>query len=191
MKFKISPETFFFKNCFIGDHLVLMDSSALYHPLALDMLTQLTLPRRTFFQFHMLNPVRFTVNYFTNIFLSHSIFQHCHKLTHNTFFAFLRFRCHKGIFLAIMSRMAKKPAKTSNCVATMNITYGPLDYRDEFCCGNWTLLKNSDCIISLNLDLQAGLTPMLLTTGMTIKRTSEFHTTGHRFNVILTVSKHP
>ena len=139
MKFKISPETFFFKNCFIGDHLVLMDSSALYHPLALDMLTQLTLPRRTFFQFHMLNPVRFTVNYFTNIFLSHSIFQHCHKLTHNTFFAFLRFRCHKGIFLAIMSRMATKQAKNL-----------------KLCCGNWTLLL---CMIGLLSEIgpQCGL----------------------------------
>ena len=30
---------------------------------------------------------------------------------HNTFFAFLRFRCHNGIFLAIMPRMATKSAK--------------------------------------------------------------------------------
>ena len=39
-----------------------------------------------------------------------------------TFFAFLRFCCHKGICLAIMPRMATKSAKTSNCVEPMNVT---------------------------------------------------------------------
>ena len=38
------------------------------------------------------------------------------------FFAFLRFRCHNGIFLAIMPRMATKSAKTSYCVVIMNVT---------------------------------------------------------------------